>query len=263
MSDRRPSRFGQGNGDARSWLERTFRRNVARTASFSRLPGCPNALSRCFQPAWSIRRSGKIRKSTWRRWSSPKAIAWSRSRRAAATCSPISRADPAQDRRGRPQRGACRAQPAETRGGTASAAQADLFRFFGEAGNARISPPTTASSRPISTRTPPLLGGAQLARPPAHRDCSTAISTAPACSAFSSRAGHASPGSTASIRRHPGGARPGGAARASSTSELAPIFDSRLMRWAVAKSRRCSVSASRRRNTMRWSQPATAPWRAC
>ena len=61
--------------------------------SIAKAPGsaaeCWSACSPPSSRASSIRRSGKTRRSTWRRWSSPRAPRRSPSRRAAATCCPI------------------------------------------------------------------------------------------------------------------------------------------------------------------------------
>ena len=115
-------------------------------------------------------------------------------------------------------------------------AQADLFRFFGEAGNRdelrRLRPLPRAASR---RRDPALLGEATAGADAGASQSSTAISTAPACSACSLRAGHKAArlygvDPTSILKAHDLADQ-----RRFFEEEIGPIFDRKLMRLVLSR----------------------------
>ena len=111
-----------------------------------------------------------------------------------------------------------------------------FYRFFGEAAATAniaaydrfLAPHLDAETRALlGTPRPGAAGGASRSSP--------ATSTATACSAASSALGHASRGSTASIRAKLIGAKPRASSARFFDERLAPLFDTRLMRWATSQ----------------------------
>ena len=113
-------------------VARKLEKPSTRTARCRRPASRSGCSPSCF-PASSIRRSGKTPMSTWRPWQlgqGHRVVTI-----ASGGCNMLAylTRSPARDRRRRSQRRPYRAEPPEARGGQASAAQADLFRFFGDA----------------------------------------------------------------------------------------------------------------------------------